>query len=139
MLRIGKQQLEEIDRAVDESYTRDLARYLREEHADAVRDLPDAELLRRVKIGIDRAEAHGMTWDSAISAFVAIMFEVSPTFDEIPAIAAVLADERVPADTRIDQLWDRTSDEDWDEAERRAEHAETFWKSAGQGVELGGN
>ncbi len=138
MLRIGKGQIEALDRAVDEAYARDLARYVREEHAEAVADLPDEELFRRVTIGIDRAERHGLTWDSAVSAFVAIMFEVSPTFDEVPAIAAVLADERVAPDMRLDALWDRTSDEDWDEAERRAAHAESFWKSAGQGVGLGG-
>jgi len=92
-----------------------------------VHAISDEELLRRVSLGIARAESHGLTWDASITAFVAMMFEVAPTFDEQPAIARVLKDESLPADQRIDALWERTTDEDWDEAEARAPFAEAFW------------
>jgi hypothetical protein len=55
------------------------------------------------------------------------MFEVAPTFDEQPAIARVLEDESLPPDRRMEALWDRTTDEDWEEAEARAPFAEDFW------------
>jgi hypothetical protein len=104
-----------------------VARYIRAEHPDAVRAISDEELLRRVSLGIARAESHGLTWDSSITAFVAMMFEVAPTFDEQPSISRVLKDESIPADRRLEALWERTSDEDWDEAEARASSAEAFW------------
>ena len=130
MMKIGARQMEALDRAMDAAYAREMVRYLRAEHAEAVKGVADAELLRRVQIAIDRAKAYGMTWDATITGFVAIMFEVAPTFDEQPAIRRVLHDERLPADVRIDALWDRTTDEDWDEAERLAEGAEAFWSGA---------
>ena len=33
-------------------------------------------------------------------------------------------------DMRIDALWDRTTDQDWDEAERTAADAGAFWKTS---------
>jgi hypothetical protein len=129
MLKITKQQIASLDDEIAGAFARDLVRYLRAEHADAVRALDDAELLRRVHVGVARAEAYGMTWDATITAFVAMMFEIAPTFDEQPGIARVLHDERVPPDTRVDALWDRTTEEDWDEAERYAARAESFWAS----------
>jgi hypothetical protein len=127
MLTIGKQQLDALKESIDRVYARDVAQYIRAEHPEAVEALSDEELLRRVSLGIDRAGSHGLTWDASITAFVAIMFEVAPTFDEQPAIARVLKDESIPADHRIDALWERTTDEDWDEAEARAPLAEAFW------------
>ncbi len=134
MLKIGKAQREALDSAFATQYARDVARYVRAEHADAVRDLDEVELLRRVTLGIARAEAHGLTWDAAITGFVAIMFEVSPTFDEQPAIGQVLADARIPADMRIDALWERTTDQDWEEAARTGADAGAFWSSSPRGL-----
>lgn len=131
MLKISKLQMAKLDSEVDAAYARDVARYMRAEHEEATAGLSDAELLRRVEIGIERAKGYGMTWDATITGFVAIMFEVAPTFDEQPAIRDVLLDGRIPADVRIDALWDRTTEEDWDEAEQRAADAESFWARAG--------
>lgn len=130
MLKISKQQLDALGQEKRAAYARDLARYLRAEHGDAVRDLSDVELRRRVRIGIARAERYGITWDSTITAFVAIMFEIAPTFDEQAAIRRVLEDARIAPDTRVNALWARTTDLDWEEAQRRSIDAEGFWKNA---------
>lgn len=131
MLKIGKHQMKVIDQSVEEAYARDMARYLREEHAGDVAGLSDQALRRRVDVAIARATKYGLTWDESITAFVAIMFAVAPNFDEQPAIRAVMNDERVPPNLRIDALWPRTSDEDWEEAARLAEGAEEgFWRAA---------
>jgi hypothetical protein len=134
MLKIGTRQRELLDHAVEAAFVREVARHLREEHPEACAGLPDAELTRRAGVGIARARSHDLTWEASITAFVAIMFEVAPTFDEQPAIRRVLGDRRVSPDLRIDALWDRTTDEDWDEAERHAARAEAFWTSAGDGA-----
>jgi hypothetical protein len=133
MLKIGTRQRELLDHAVEAAFVRDLARHLREEHPEPCAGLSDAEIARRAAIGIARARSHELAWESSITAFVAIMFEVAPTFDEQPAIRRVLGDRRVSPDDRIDALWDRTTEEDWDEAERGAARAEGFWTSAGDG------
>lgn len=138
MIKIGKKQMALIDTAVEEAYARDMARYLREEHAEDVATLSDYELKRRVDVAIAKAVRYEMTWDESITAFVAIMFAVSPNFDDQPAIRAVMSDDRVPPNLRIDALWDRTTDEDWEEAARFAEQAEEgFWRAAFS-VEAGG-
>jgi hypothetical protein len=121
MLTIGKQQLAALKESIERAYSRDVARYIRAEHPEAAGELSDEEFLRRVSLGIARAESHGLTWDSSITAFVAIMFEVAPTFDEQPAISRVLEDTSLPPNQRIDALWERTTDEDWDEAEARGQ------------------
>lgn len=135
MIKISKKQLTVIERSVEDAYARDMARYMREEHAEDVDGLPDGELLARVTIGIARAQSYGLTFDEEITAFVAMMFAVGPTFDDQPAIRAVLTDDRLPPNWRIDALWDRTTDDDWEEAARLAEHAESAWQSARARVE----
>lgn len=135
MLKIYKEQLAEMERRSEVEYVGDLARHLRAEHGEAVAGLDDAELERRIRIGVARAEYYGMDADAAIFGFVAMMFEVAPTFDRQPAIRRVLRDDSIPPDLRIDALWDRTTDEDWDEAERLGQEAEAFWAgSPGEGA-----
>jgi hypothetical protein len=134
MIKVSAKQREMLDLAVEAAFVREVARHLREEHASRCEGIGGEELTRRVEIGIARARGHGLTWDASITAFVAIMFEVAPTFDEQPAIRRVLSDRRLSADRRIDALWDRTSEEDWDEAEAHAGRAESFWSGAGEGA-----
>jgi hypothetical protein len=90
--------------------------HLCEEQPDAVADLHDREILRRVALGVDRAHAHGLEEPEAITAFVSLMFLVSPRFDEQPAIAAALKDRTVPEKERISTLFQKTKESDWDDA-----------------------
>jgi hypothetical protein len=133
MLKVSAKQREMLNQAIEEAFVREVCRHLRAEHAPRCEGLDDAELSRRARVGIARARIHDLEWDTSITAFVAIMFEVAPTFDEQPAIRRVLGDRRVSPSQRIDALWDRTTEEDWDEAERYGERAEAFWSSAGAG------
>lgn len=129
MLKISKRQMTVIDAGVEAAYARDMAAYLRQEHAEDVARLSDEELERRAAAAIERAARYGLTWDTSITAFVAIMISVGPRFDEHPAIRAVMTDESVPPNLRIDALWDRTTDDDWEEAAARGD--EGFWSGAG--------
>lgn len=90
--------------------------HLCEEQPEAVADLKDGEILRRVDIGIERAHSHGWKDPEAITAYVSLMFLISPRFDEQPAIAAALNDERVPEKERIGSLFRKTKESDWDDA-----------------------
>jgi hypothetical protein len=82
-------------------------------------------MVSMVKLGIERARAAGIDLAEDIAAFVALMFEISPGFDQQPSIAAVLADTSFPIGERLWQLAERVPDEAWDEAV--ASYDENFW------------
>src|SRR5436189_76282 len=67
-----------------------------------VESLPREMLERLVAAGIRRARSHGLTWEYSITAFVALMFEVAPNFEEQPKIRGTLNNEAVAPDSRID-------------------------------------
>jgi len=90
--------------------------HLCEEQPEAVADLRDAEILRRVHLGIERAGAHDLTTDGAVTAFVTLMFLVGPAFDQQPNIRKFLAESKLPADERMTQIFAKTQEEDWDQA-----------------------
>jgi hypothetical protein len=100
----------------DEELVEHLFEHLCEEQPEVVAGLPDAEILRRCQAGLGRARAHGIDVPEAITAFVALMFLVSPRFDEHPAIAAVLGDRTLPPAERMQQLFRRTREADWETA-----------------------
>jgi hypothetical protein len=79
--------------------------HLCDEQPEAVAELRDPEILRRVHIGIERARAHDLDSDGAITAFVTLMFLVAPNFDQ---------------HQRIQQIFERTAEADWDEAAENA-------------------
>ncbi len=71
-----------------------------------------------VKTGVERARSHELNRAEDIAAFVAVMFEVAPNFDEQDEIKNVLAETNFPASARFAQLWERISDETWEKAEK---------------------
>lgn len=78
------------------------------------------ELLRgMITTGIERARSHGLAKPEDIAAFVAVMFEVAPNFDEQREIKAILDDANFPPSDRFYQLFERASDETWLDAEKR--------------------
>jgi len=69
-----------------------------------------------VRLGLTRARANGFTDPEPATAFVTLMFLVSPCFDRQPAIAAAI---RSAADTPADRLralFGKTKESDWEEA-----------------------
>lgn len=88
----------------------------------------DKELGSMVKVGIARARSRGLTRAEAIAAFVAVMFEVAPRFDEQPEINEVLKDERLSPEVRFFQIFDRVQDTAWIEAQKKYE--DSFWFTA---------
>jgi hypothetical protein len=80
-------------------------------------DYPYEKLKAMVETGVARARSHGLTAAEDIAAFVAVMFETSPQFDEQKDIKAVLEDANFEPGERFFQLFDRVSDEAWEEAE----------------------
>jgi hypothetical protein len=117
MLIIRKQQMEVFKKAGEKKFVDELSQTARENHADAVEDLSDEELKKYVEIGIARARGHGLLSEDAITAFVRLMFDIAPNFDEQTNIARMLKDERLEPDDRIELVLEAASEEDWAEAE----------------------
>jgi hypothetical protein len=102
----------------DEQLTGHVVDHLCAEQPEAVAGLPDAEIERRAALAVARARSFGFSSPETVAAFAVLMFLVSPDFARQAAIAAVLADAAVPERQRLESLFSRTSEEDWEEAAR---------------------
>lgn len=85
------------------------------EQADSLVGLSDAQIRARASTAIARAQSHGFTQPEPITAFATLMFLVAPDFDRHPAIAAALQ-APAPEPQRIKLLFEKTREEDWDQA-----------------------
>lgn len=124
MLIIRPEQFEVFQPVAEAAFVRRIVELLREDHSDVViqfpnevvlvKQLSDERLYSMVRVGIARAREYGMDWESSVTAFVVLMIVAAPNFDKHPLVQRVLKDERVEANSRIDQLWERTSEENWE-------------------------
>ncbi len=98
------------------AFNRRLAEHLQQKYASfgvelpmdvtTIGNLPFATLLEMVRQGIARARAYGMAFESSFAAFLAIMIEFAPNFDEHPQVQQILKDESLPPDARLDRVLD---------------------------------
>jgi hypothetical protein len=113
----------------EEAFASRVLEYLQKSHADTAVHLPAGELLIKeiatetlrgmVKHGIAQARTYGMTWESSLMTFVVFMFMVAPNFDAHPLIQLVLKDPTVEPDHRIEKLWERTTEDNWQAAKQQ--------------------
>jgi hypothetical protein len=128
MLKIRSEQFETLQQAAETVFVRRTVEYLQKEHADLVvqitkgtfrvKELPYETLHEMTRNGIARAREYGISWQSKLVAFVALVFATAPNFDDHPLVHQILQDEKVPPNSRIDELWERTSDQDWEMVKR---------------------
>jgi hypothetical protein len=127
MLIIRPEQMDAFRDVAEQALVSEIIAYLREKHAGAIVRLSDGvytikqmadERLREMVIhAVARARAYGMTWKSSLQAFVVTMVVAAPNFDEHPIIQRILKDEKIAADRRLDALWERTSEQNWEAVE----------------------
>jgi hypothetical protein len=123
MLRIRQAQIKVFQPQAEAGFVSRMTEYLREHHRDVVVKLPSGDILVReisderlrkmVENAIARARGYAMNWESSLGAFVVLMFVTAPNFDRHPLIHRVMSDENIAPDSRIGQLWERTTDENW--------------------------
>jgi hypothetical protein len=119
MLVIRQQQIDTLIKGSDEEFIEFLVAHVKEEQPDLVTEYDDETLRVMVKGGIRRAESHDLTTAEDITAFISIMFEISPNFDEQPQIKAVLNDDKFEPEARIERLWSSVvTEDDWEEADK---------------------
>lgn len=129
MVVIRKEQIQHFIAADEQELVVEVAKSIRKAVGERLALYNDDQLKEMVKIGIERARRNKLTLAEDIAAFVAIMFEVAPRFDEQKDIRAVLDDEKLPPELRFQKLFDFTQDQAWIEAERR--YDDSFWFTGG--------
>jgi hypothetical protein len=137
MMKFSADQVKSLRRSADDVWIDDLCRHLRDHHGEAVAPLDDPALRERVAAGIARARAHGLSARSRVGFFVALLFEIGPSFDEHPRVRQVLAGpvggrpqppgagKRSP-DERLASLTSVLTREEWEEASRIPPPARLF-------------
>ena len=103
-----------------------VAEHVRAEHAHIVEGLPEPLVREMVANGLARARRHGLSAESSLTAFVALMFEIAPNFDEHPAARSVLTDARLLPDDRVEALIPRLKERHWREARHRYDERAWF-------------
>ena len=126
MLVIRKAQMDVFQAHAEDDFVERLMKYLREEQDAETYELDDAELRRRVKIGIEKARSYDLTWEKPIVFFVQLMFDIAPNFDEQKNIRDVLEAPYEEPNEKMDDLLENTSDEDWEQAS--VLYDETVWQ-----------
>jgi hypothetical protein len=116
-MKIPKKQWDRLLQHDPEAFVDSIIEFLDQESPELVEDVPRDSLREMVANGITRARSHGFHTDEDLMAFVAVMFEIAPNFDEHPEILRALRDETVPLEERFDAIFDTVSQEAWSEAE----------------------
>lgn len=113
-----KDHIAALDRAAEEVFASEVVVHLRKNHHKVVGEIPEDKLRQMVEVGIGRARRNRLTMDTSITAFVALMFEVAPNFDEHPRVRQFLVERNTAPDDAIFQLSDYLTAKDWEEASR---------------------
>ena len=117
MLVIRQEQIDALIKGTDEEFVEFLVGHVKEDFPEKTSEYKDEQLRAMVKGGIKRAESHDLTRAEDITAFISVMFEVAPNFDEQTQIKAVLDDKVYSPEERIERLWSPVVPEEaWEEA-----------------------
>jgi hypothetical protein len=125
MLVIKKEQIHQFIASGESRLAEVIAKSVRVANGERVAKYSDNELQSMVKIGIERSRSRGLVFAEDIAAYVAIMFEVAPRFDEQPEINTVLVDETLPFSLRLELLFAPAMEPAWSDAEKKYE--DSFW------------
>jgi hypothetical protein len=104
VMQIRRDQIRTLQRSVDQAFVQRVCHHLRDHHPKAIEGLDIASLDKRVTYGIERARSYGLTAQNALAAFVTLMFEIGPAFDEQTDIQCVLRDPLIGPNDRMEAL-----------------------------------
>lgn len=139
---IPAEQMSVFQKRKEDDFARRLSAHLREkyettvvrlsEKETTVSELSDEELNALVHVCIKRAQKFGISYESAIAAFTAIMFDAAPNFPEHEIARLHLKDENVKPNSRVDNLLEQLTVEDWKTIKRA--YDVNAWKPNGEDV-----
>jgi len=117
MLTIRAEQIQHFIAKDDSELVKLIVEIIRTANPERVADYADETLRSMIQIGVERARTHDFDRAEDIAAFVGVMFEISPTFDENEEIKTILDNADFPVEERFEQLWEVTPDKTWKELE----------------------
>lgn len=136
-MMIRAEQMKTFETTAEDNFVRRIAAHLLEHYAKAVVRLPETEspvdelpeekLHSLIKVSIERARSYGMTLESSIPAFTALMFEVAPNFDSHRLIKMLLNDETYEPNERVNELTGILTEKNWETI--RSEYDVNAWES----------
>ena len=121
MLKIRKEQMDVFQQQAEINFVDSVVKKLHTSYPEAVKDIPEDKLYKRVEYGIRCAREYGLTWKNNLSTFVTLMFVIAPDFDRSPAFRRYLTAENVPPNERMDVLLRDTTEADWRNARQDPE------------------
>ncbi|HVF51078.1 MAG TPA: hypothetical protein VNA19_13370 [Pyrinomonadaceae bacterium] len=143
MLTVRPEQLQVFQGVADDAFVERTVEYLRKNHADinvrlpsgepTVGEIADEQLRQMVRGGVARARRYGIQWESNLTAFVVLMFTAAPNFDQHPLIQLVLNSPQTPPESKIDRLWEDTTEENWQAVEAAYDPAAWGWPAQEEG------
>jgi hypothetical protein len=106
-----------------------ICQHLRKEYPRKTKRIAEEKLRQMVVGGLARARRYKLTTDEDLMAFVAVMMEIAPNFDEQPDLHHVLTDVRIPVNSRFDTLFIPSLDEAWEQAAENDDQTAWFQES----------
>lgn len=121
---IRADQMDAFNDVAELGFIKRVTKTLQTDHGEAIVRLPDKELPvaimqpegveELVRHGLARAKQYELEDEASLAAFILLMFETAPNFDEHPLLRRFLEDENVQIDARVDNLMDRATEQNWD-------------------------
>jgi len=133
MFKIRQEQIEAMLMHNEEKFIDFVVKHVKQECPDDVRDIDPVSLREMVTNGLARARSYDLKKPQYLTAFVAIMFDISPNFDEQPNIQQALRDQSVPIEQRFNAMIERVPDKAWEEAEKNKNYDAWFPELKNQG------
>ena len=138
-LIIRDEQMSVIEAVAEESFVRRIALHLLERYSKAVvtlpdksqstvEELPEETFFSLIRNAVSRARSHGLTFESAIAGFTAVMFAVSPNFDTHRLSQVLLNDEEIDPNLRLDELLNVLTDKNWESI--KEDYDPAAWEAA---------
>ena len=135
---IRAEQMTVFENAAADGFVQRIAKHLLENYAPAIVRLPEnatttvgelskEKLSSLVEVSIECARRYGLSYESSIAAFTALMFEVAPNFDSHRLIKMLLNDQSIEPEKRLDELLKVLNEKNWETI--RGEYDETAWLS----------
>jgi len=121
MIRFSQSQLDAMFPVKPEEFLDFATDHVMEECAASVGELPRDIVREMTDNGLARAKGWGLATPKALLAFVVLMWEIGPDFDQEPAIRAALSQGSGTPDDRFWRMIDEAPDEAWENAELNAD------------------
>lgn len=140
---IRSEQMEVFESAAEDDFVQRIGVHLRENYANSlvrlidkesvVKELDKETLDKLVRHSIARARIYELSFESTISAFTAIMFDVAPNFDRHSMSKLCLKDESIEPNSRLNELLKILTDEHWEKM--RADYDVNAWQPGAENTE----